>query len=337
MKKQSLSTFNFSEALKRFGLGLFNFSKIVCFLTILSIVLLNVYQRLLPKISPYYAENEWDVVFFGTSQSYCTFDPAIFDEYGMKTYNRGRAQQPIEYTYYYVKDALEVGHIDTVVLEIFGLIYGADSDVHDSTVIRDSSLNDFRFSDVRKELVADILPEEQQENPLYLMSKYHTTWETWDYSSWDNFRESMEYPYTHENTDRGFVGYTVTSAFGYASWDTILTEDRLSIWEENMRYLDGIYDLCEQHGARLVLVKAPFPCYLEAVALTNTVGDWAEVHDVELVNYMQLTDQIGLDFSSDSIDSGVHLNKDGADKVSRHLAEYLLENSKEEAKECYSY
>ena len=57
--------------------------------------------------------------------------------------------------------------------------------------------------------------------------------------------------------------------------------------------------------------------------MTNTVMDWAEEHDVELINCMKVTDVIGLDFGVDSLDGGTHLNESGGRKVSRYIAEYL--------------
>ena len=100
--------------------------KIIFFLGILGSGIFYISKALLPRIPDFYEEEHWDVVFFGTSQSYCTFDPEIFDDYNLKTYNRGRQQQTMNYTYYYVKDALDNSDIDVVVLEIFGMFYDED-------------------------------------------------------------------------------------------------------------------------------------------------------------------------------------------------------------------
>lgn len=60
--------------------------------------------------------------------------------------------------------------------------------------------------------------------------------------------------------------------------------------------------------------------------MTNTVMDWADTHEVELINCMKVTDVIGLNFEEDSLDAGTHLNESGGKKVSRYIAEYLKEN-----------
>ena len=66
-----------------------NFIKIIIFLVVLNGGILLITYVLTPKIPSFYWEKHYDAVFFGTSQSYCSFDPLIFDEYDLKTYNRG--------------------------------------------------------------------------------------------------------------------------------------------------------------------------------------------------------------------------------------------------------
>ena len=97
------------------------------------------------------------------------------------------------------------------------------------------------------------------------------------------------------------------------------------MYERNFEYLDKIYQLCQEHGTKLVLVKAPFPCYDKTVEMTNTVMDWADANGVELINCMKVTDVIGMNFEEDSLDGGTHLNEQGGQKVSRYIAEYLKE------------
>ena len=62
--------------------------KIIFFLGILGSGIFCITKALIPRMPDFYKEEHWDVVFFGTSQIYCTFDPEIFDDYKLKTYNR---------------------------------------------------------------------------------------------------------------------------------------------------------------------------------------------------------------------------------------------------------
>ena len=264
-------------------------------------------------------------MFFGTSQSYCTFDPEIFDDYNLKTYNRGRQQQTMNYTYYYVKDALDNSDIDVVVLEIFGMFYDEDDTGFTSEGVRDSSLNDLRYSDIKVEAIRDCVPEDLQLSYLFPLDKYHSRWEELDYSSFEGWKESFMNSYFTEE-GRGFKHWAGAQPCGYASWDEIFSEERRPVYEENFRYLDMMNELCKEHGTELVLVRAPFPCNEKTVEMTNTVMDWADTHEVELINCMKVTDVIGLNFEEDSLDAGTHLNESGGKKVSRYIAEYLKEN-----------
>ena len=96
-----------------------NFIKIIIFLVVLNGGILLITYVLTPKNTIILQGKSIMMLFFGTSQSYCSFDPLIFDEYDLKTYNRGRQRQTMNYTYYYIKDALDVCDIDVVVLENF--------------------------------------------------------------------------------------------------------------------------------------------------------------------------------------------------------------------------
>lgn len=296
--------------------------KVVIFIGILAGGIIGITGFLSPKIPSFYKEKQWDIVFFGTSQSYCTFDPEVFDEYGWKTYNRGRQQQTMNYTYYYVKDALDNSQIDVAVLEIYGMFYEEDDSGFTSEGVRDSSLNDFRYSDIKTEAIRDCVPDELQKEYFFPLDKYHTRWEDLEYSSLSGLKESLINRY-YEEEGRGFKHWSGAQECGYASWDTIFSEKRRDVFKGNLEYLERIYKECKTHGTRLILIKAPFPCHERTVEMTNTVMDWADEHDVELINCMKVTDVIGLDFGVDSLDGGTHLNESGGRKVSRYIAEYL--------------
>ena len=277
---------------------LISLMKVLIFCGILAGSICGITIALLPRIPDFYKEEHWDAVFFGTSQSYCTFDPEIFDEYGLKTYNRGRQQQTMNYTYYYVKDALDNSDIDVVVLEIFGMFYDEDDTGFTSEGVRDSSLNDLRYSDIKVDAIKDCVPEDLQLDYLFPLGKYHSRWEELDYSSFEGWKESVMNPYFTEE-GRGFKHWAGAQPCGYASWDTIFSEHRREVYEKN---------------------------YDRTVEMTNTVMDWADENDVELINCMKVTDVIGLNFEEDSLDAGTHLNESGGRKVSQYIAEYLKEN-----------
>lgn len=302
-------------------------AKVVLFLGILSTVLWGVTKAVLPKIPDFYKEDEWDIVFFGTSASYCSFNPEIFDEYGLKSYNRGRQQQPINYTYYYIKDALAVSDIDVVVLETFALTYWEGYDLYTNASVRDSSLNDMRYSQIKYEAIIDCVESEEQVSYLFPLDKYHSNWEKFNYSSLSGFWKSVTNPYYTEESERGYFPWAAVCPITYmVEAGAELSDTRRDIYSFNMEYLQLIYEECQKAGAELVLVRVPLPAEDYIVETMNTLQDWADENDVDFINYMAMTGELGMDWNQDSLDEGNHLNVYGAEKVSRHLAEYLKEN-----------
>lgn len=304
--------------------------KCILFLGVLGISLIGITVATLPKIPDFYKEDEWNVVFFGTSQAYCTFDPAVFDEYGLKTYNRGRQQQTMNYTYYYIKDALEVADIDVVVVETFAFNYDEGDDRFQGPGIRESTLGDMRYSQTKVEAIMDCVEEEAQFEYLMPLDKYHGNWEKWDFTSLEKIKETVFNPYYVESSERGFHGWGQKTYFTYPDWEELRSGETMPVYSENLRYLEMIHELCKEHDTELLLVRGPLPCYDKVIKQTNTVMEWAEDRDIPFINFMQIYDLIQLDLSSDSIDEGAHLNADGAMKVSEFLAKYILKNYYEE-------
>lgn len=299
----------------------------VAFLGILFVVLWGATRAVLPKIPDFYKEDEWDVVFFGTSATYCSFNPAVFDEYDIKSYNRGRQLQPLNYTYYYIKDALDAADIDVVVLETFSLTYWDDHEAYMGTGVRDSSFNDLRYSAVKYEAIMDCVPEGQRLPYLFPFDKYHSNWENFDYSSLSGLWNSITNPYYTEDSERGYYAWDKINPIKYiAEPGAELSDKKRDISAFNMKYLKKIYETCQEKGAKLLLVRVPLPADGYIVETMNTLQDWADEKGVDFINYMALTGELGMDWDKDALDQGSHLNIYGAEKVSRHLAEYLKEN-----------
>ena len=56
------------------------------------------------------------------------------------------------------------------------------------------------------------------------------------------------------------------------------------------------------------------------------VETYAEQYHLPYINYLELVDEIKLDYSTDTYDGGLHMNLSGARKLSKHMGKYLTEN-----------
>lgn len=106
--------------------GIKNAIRAIAFILILAICLLGVNHVLTPKKNPFYSvePNTMDVLFFGTSMAYCTFNPAVlWNDQGIASYNLGKQQQGISLTYYTMQEAFEYQKPKVAVLETYALSY----------------------------------------------------------------------------------------------------------------------------------------------------------------------------------------------------------------------
>jgi hypothetical protein len=98
--------------------------------------------------------------------------------------------------------------------------------------------------------------------------------------------------------------------------------------ERAIEYLDKMTALCKEKGVELILVKAP----------TNSIRYyWYPEWDAQMVAYAEKNglayysmigkdEEIGLDWSRDTYDKGLHLNVYGAEKVTSYFGKILAEN-----------
>jgi hypothetical protein len=92
------------------------------------------------------------------------------------------------------------------------------------------------------------------------------------------------------------------------------------------KYLDKIRTLCEENGIELLLIKAPslMPYWYDEYE--EQVEEYADTYGLQYINFLELTDEIGIDYSKDTYDAGLHMNLSGAEKLSHYLGNVLTED-----------
>ena len=113
-----------------------------------------------------------------------------------------------------------------------------------------------------------------------------------------------------------------------AVYETGKAKDKESvrIASQNRYYVEWIKELCDENGARLILVSAPSALnwsegrHERLAALAEEVG-------VAFVDMNLLSDEVPIDWKTDTRDHGDHLNYFGAKKATAFLGKYLSENA----------
>ncbi len=268
------------------------------------------------KVSGLYnePENEFDVMFFGSSNTYCSFSPLImYEKQGIKSYVFATQQQPTWATYTYIKEALKTQSPSLVVLDV--LMFAGDLDYYDDGV-NYSFMDDLPFSLNKIELAFASAEDYEPISLLFNVIKYHTRWAELKETDYDFDRSEMR------DYLKGHV--IVKNEFKEATPPATDVAEITPITEKNEKYLRRIIDLCEKEGVKLLLVKAPSNETPDEAKLYNYVWSVAEAEGVDYVNFNDRYEDIGIDFAVDFYDDS-HLNFRGAAKFSEYFASFLTQ------------
>ena len=86
-------------------------------------------------------------------------------------------------------------------------------------------------------------------------------------------------------------------------------------------------ELCKEKGITLILIKAPslYPYWYDE--WETQVEDYADKNDLLYINFLELTDEVGIDYNTDTYDAGLHMNLSGAEKLSVYLGQLLKDEA----------
>ncbi|MDR2547591.1 MAG: SGNH/GDSL hydrolase family protein [Lachnospiraceae bacterium] len=269
-------------------------------------------------IAEYYREvKEHDLIFIGDCEVYANFSPPVlWREFGINSFIRGSAQQLIWQSYYMLEDTLRHETPQVVVFNVMSLMY----DEPQREAYNRMTLEGMRWSPVKMRAInASMMADEHMIEYLLPLLRYHDRW-----------RELTLADFTHIwKTDtfshNGFIINTEVRAAADVPAPRILAN--YTFGDKALSYLDQIADLCDTYGMQLVLVKAPslYPHWHDQ--WEEQVVAYAVKRGLHYINYLELTEEIGIDFSLHTFDRGLHMNLAGAEILSRHLGEFLLKET----------
>ena len=311
---------------------------ITCITLVLSITILWLLQALLvPKymtssqegglIAEYYdnAGNN-DVIFIGDCEVYENFSPiTMWEEYGITSYIRGSAQQLIWQSYYLLEETLKYETPEVVVFNVLSMKYDTPQSTGDQDqreAYNRMTIDGMRWSMSKwNSILASMTKDEKawqgQFSYIFPILRYHDRWSqltSEDFTYWlhrdqlsDNgyLMQTGIKPVTNQYVERPLVSYE----FGENSW----------------YYLDKMVKLCEEKGVQLVLVKAPSLSPVWWPQWDKQIVEYANEHDLLYINLLDLTEEIGIDWETDTYDAGLHLNVWGAEKLSVYFGKILQE------------
>lgn len=268
-------------------------------------------------IAEYYDEEKnHDVIFIGDCEVYENFIPAVlWEEYGIHSYIRGSAQQLIWQSYYLLEETLKYETPEVVVFNILSMKYNTpQKEAYNRMTIDGMKWSASKIGSIQASMTKD----EQFLDYVFPILRYHTRITELN-------RDDFKYLFHRDKVT--FNGY-------YMRVDVKPAEDvpkgrplaDYTFGETAYEYLDKITALCKEKGVQLVLIKAPslYPYWYDEWEVQ--MEEYAAKHELVYINFLELIEECGLDFTTDTYDAGLHLNLSGAKKASTWFGRFLVEN-----------
>lgn len=267
-------------------------------------------------VAEYYKEDkDFDVIFIGDCEVYENFSPIVlWEQYGINSYIRGSAEQYIWQSYYLLEDTLRYETPKVVIFNIQSLQF----DVSQNEAYNRMSLEGMEWSPVKvKAILASMKPGEKFLDYVFPILRYHSRWSE---------LEATDLQYMFDTKKVSHNGYYMRVDVRPAE---NVPEGRIladySFGENAWKYLDKMTQLCEEKGIELILIKAPslYPYWYEEWEVQ--VEEYAAEHNLRYINFLELTEEVGIDYSRDTYDAGLHMNLSGAEKLASWLGRLLRE------------
>ena len=254
-----------------------------------------------------------DVIFIGDCEVYENISPiTLWEEYGITSYIRGSAQQLIWQSYYLMEETLRYEKPKVMVFNVLSMMY----DEPQNEAYNRMTLDGMRWSQSKVDSIkASMTEEESFLSYVFPLLRYHSRWSELsgeDFSYLFQTKKSFHQGYLMRVDVRPVTSYPSVRPLADYQFSQVCYD-----------YLDRMVELCEANGVELVLMKAPsiYPHWYDE--WDDQMEEYAEEHGLLYINFLERTEEVGIDFQTDTYDNGLHLNLSGAEKMAHYFGEIL--------------
>lgn len=261
----------------------------------------------------YHHPKDHDVVFVGDCEVYENFSPQVlWDDYGISSYIRGGAEQLIWQSYYLMEDTLRYEKPKAFVFNVLSMEFNEPrKEEYNRMTIDGMAWSPAKVGAIR----ASATGGEHFLDYVFPILRYHSRWS--DLTE-DDFNYFWSKP---DVTHQGFLMRCDVKAAENVPAAKPLAD--YTFGDNAYSYLDKMRELCDRNDVQLILIKAPslYPAWYPE--WDQQIKDYAVKYDLHYYNFLEDTDEIGLDYSVDTYDAGLHLNLTGAEKLSKYFGNLL--------------
>lgn len=256
-----------------------------------------------------------DVAIYGSSHAVCTVDNSIlWNDYNIASYTLWSGSQRVDGTYFFMKDSFKKNKPKVALVETYMFVNSIEPErtLSMSALTTDYSVEYSKW--VLRGMHEYDFSREYTEEMLFRMPIVHS-----------RYKELSKTDFIQERTyNRGYNGNDDCLPCVAPT----IVDERETVSDINMYYVDKIIKLCQDSGVELVFFHAPF--VLEESDIIeqeqqNYLADYFAERDIPFLDYYRDYESCGIDFATD-IREGNHLNDLGATKVTKALGQYLVSN-----------
>lgn len=291
----------------------------VLVLSLLTMLLQPKYQTSLVEgsmISEYY-ENAGgnDVIFVGDCEVYANFTPMeMYREAGIKAYVRGTSQQLLWQSYYVLKETFRYETPKAVVFNVNAMRYSEPVKEEFNRL----TIDKMRWSPEKVGIIqASMTEEETFLSYVFPILRYHSRFSQ---------LTAEDFTYLFNEKQITWQGHLVNdSVKPMGKLPAKRPQPNYDFGDICWEYLEKMRLLCEENGTELILIKAPsaYPYWYEQY--NAQIEEYAAKHGLAFYNFLDHVEEIGIDYQTDTYDAGLHMNLDGATKLSTYFARILSE------------
>ncbi len=252
-----------------------------------------------------------DVVFMGSSHTYCAINPSIlWEDQGIAAFDMSTSGQDRNATYHYLKELLKTQSPQVVFIDMYGLLF--DRHAIEGNVYR--NLLSMRYSKNAIDIVNGYIEEGERLDYYLRWPIVHTRYKEL------KMYDFIKYPVSVYGRGEA-LAWTKTDMFEYEGAAFIDEVGELD--EENAKWLSDLKALSEEENFTLVFFVAPFDVKEEEQLVLNAAKAYADENGIAFYDLNRLDKEIGLDRYADMTDPH-HTNAFGAEKVTKYFEDILV-------------
>lgn len=293
------------------------------------------------RFDDFYAleENSLDMVFLGSSHSYCTFDPEIIDSgLNLNSFQMGTPLQHPDTSYYELKEILKTQHPEYVVMEVYWDVLDDKFDLQQAN----SFFEVLKSEDIKNEYIKNVFPLADKVKYYLLPIRYQQSYFAYEGSQMEKEIENKYGVTKKQGEVQQGEEYYRSKGYVYSNQLMISTEydttnqfrnfdgKDFEINSTQRKYIEKIVKLCKDENIQLIFVTAPVAnvsmSYIKNYDLVhNAVAAMAAENGVPYIDYNIENEKRDM-LTNENFRDDAHLNHSGVEIVDYDFIQWFKEN-----------